>query len=70
MNRPEQLKLIDLETPREAAERRHKEYVARFRAEQAVARQKGLENRRREKLRRAQEEEVSHGVSESLVWAW
>lgn len=70
MSRTEQLKLIDLETPREAAERRHKEYVARFRAEQQTARQKGLENRRREKLRRAQDQEVSHGISESLVWSW
>ena len=64
--RTEQLKLIDWETPREAAERRHREYVARFRAEQAVARLKGLDNRRRDKLRRAQDEEVSH----VLVFGW
>jgi hypothetical protein len=62
MNRTEQLKLIEIETPREAAERRHQEYVARFRQEQAVARRKGLENRRREKLRRAQNTEASHDI--------
>lgn len=71
MTRTEQLKLIDLETPREAAERRHREYVARFRQEQAERRSHGLLARRREKLRRTQEDQtVGHGESTTLVFGW
>lgn len=70
MNRTEQLKILDWETPREAAERRHREYVARFREEQATARRKGLENRRREKLRRDQETPKVHGTTDTLVFGW
>lgn len=65
-----QLKILDWETPREAAERRHREYVARFRQEQQEARQKGLQARRREKLRRTVEAELEHGIADTLVFGW
>jgi hypothetical protein len=68
MKKTEQLKLIDLETPREAAERRHREYVARFRQEQQEARQNGLRARHREKLRRTRQPE--HGISDTLSFGW
>ncbi len=52
----QQLKLIDLETPREAAERRHREYVARVREQTAEGRRKALEVRKTQKLNRKTKE--------------
>lgn len=63
-----QLKLIDWETPREATERRHKEYVARFRREHQEARRKGLEARHKTKLQR--DEPDPHGISTKLTFGW